>query len=310
MSGSPIGDVPSDVQECALVLARLARDEDLGPGDVTSALLHDTDTGAFRLVARQAGVFAGREVAETVLGVYDERIELQWAVDDGAVIDGKFGELVRLNGSSRTILEAERVLLNFLQRLCGVATLTARYVEAVADTSARIFDTRKTIPGWRVLDKYAVRCGGGRNHRMGLHDAVLIKDNHLAGIPTSQLARCVFDMLNTASTLDPPPAFIEVEADSLAQFEELLKVVGIDVVLLDNFSLADLRQAVAMRDGANLKGNLELEASGGITLETVRAVADTGVERISVGQITHSAPALDLALDRVTDGETSYPGVR
>lgn len=305
MSGSSSGDGPSEVQECARVLARLARAEDLGSRDVTSALLHDTDTGEFHLVARQAGVFAGRAVAETVLDVYDERIELRWAVGDGAVIDSKFGELVHLSGSSRRILEAERVLLNFLQRLCGVATLTSRYVEAVADTAARIFDTRKTIPGWRVLDKYAVRCGGGQNHRMGLYDAVLIKDNHLAGIPTSQLARYVFDMLNTASTFDPPPSFIEVEADSLAQFEELLKVVGIDVVLLDNFSREDLQQAVAMRDGANLKGKLELEASGSITLETVRAVADTGVERISVGQITHSAPALDLSLERISEGGTT-----
>lgn len=312
MNGLLAGDTPKEIQECALVLARLAREEDLGSRDVTSALLHDTDRGAFRLVARQAGVFAGRAVAKTVLSVYDENVELQWtdAGGDGAVIDRPPVELGRLHGSCRTILEAERVLLNFLQHLCGVATLTARYVEAVAGTTARIFDTRKTIPGWRVLDKYAVRCGGGRNHRMGLHDAVLIKDNHLAGIPTSQLAGRVFDMLNTASTLDPPPSFIEVEADSLAQFEELLKVVGIDVVLLDNFSLADLRQAVAMRNGANLKGDLELEASGGITLETVRAVADTGVERISVGQITHSAPALDLALDRVTDGASSAPDVR
>ena len=297
MNGSSGSDTQNDLKACALVLARLARAEDLGSGDVTSVLLHDTDTGTYRLVARQPGVFAGRAVAETVLGVYDERIELRWSVRDGAAIDCESGELASLSGASRTILEAERVLLNFLQRLCGVATLTSHYVEAVAGTATRIFDTRKTIPGWRVLDKYAVRCGGGRNHRMGLHDAILIKDNHLAGIPIPQLARRVFDMLNAASTLEPQPSFVEVEADSLAQFAELLKVVGIDVVLLDNFSLEDLRHAVALRDDANLKGKLELEASGGITLETVRDVADTGVERISVGQITHSAPALDLALD-------------
>ena len=220
--------------------------------------------------------------------------------EDGATIDRPSVELARLHGPSRTILQAERVLLNFLQHLCGVATLTNRYVDAVASTAAQIFDTRKTIPGWRILDKYAVRCGGGRNHRMGLHDAVLIKDNHLAGISTRQLASKVRKMLSVASTLSPPPSFVEVEADSLDQFEELLNVAGVDVILLDNFSPENLCCAVRMRNSAGLRHTLDLEASGGITLDTVRDVAETGVERISVGQITHSAPALDLSLERVT----------
>jgi len=300
-----VSNAHGDVQQAALNLARLAREEDLGRRDITSALIDDLGAASFRLMAKQSGVFAGRVIAETVLSVYDPNIDLEWSTagSDGAVIDHPPVKLAEMNGPCTTTLQAERALLNFLQRISGVATLTAKYVKAIESTAAQIYDTRKTIPGWRVLDKYAVRCGGGRNHRMGLYDAVLIKDNHLAGVPASQLAGRVFDMLNAASTLDPSPSFVEVEADSLDQFQQLLKVVGIDVVLLDNFPPDDLRRAVAMRDAANLKGKLALEASGGITLATVRDVAETGVERISVGQITHSAPALDLSLERVTDGD-------
>ena len=174
-----------------------------------------------------------------------------------------------------------------------------RFVKAVAGTDAGIYDTRKTLPGFRELDKYAVRCGGGHNHRAGLYDAVLIKDNHLAGIPSSRLAHAVMMMLSGVSRLPATPAFIEVECDNLEQFAELLKVVGIDGILLDNFSPADMRTAVEMRDRAGLRGKVQLEASGGVSLATVTDIARTGVERIAVGAITHSAPALDLGLDVV-----------
>jgi nicotinate-nucleotide pyrophosphorylase (carboxylating) len=195
------------------------------------------------------------------------------------------------------MLAAERVLLNFLQRLCGVTAATRTYVRAVAGTGATICDTRKTIPGWRLLDKYAVRCGGGANHRAGLYDAVLIKDNHLTGIPDSRFSFAVFDMLNRLP-VEPKPEFVEVEAQSLAAFEQLLKVVGIHMILLDNFSIDDLRRAVELRAAEGLAAKVQLEASGGITLKNVRVVAETGVDRISVGAITHSAVAVDLCLER------------
>ena len=178
-----------------------------------------------------------------------------------------------------------------------MATLTGKFVSAVAGTHAKIYDTRKTTPGLRTLEKYAVRCGGGHNHRIGLYDAVLIKDNHLAGIPVNRLAHTVFEMLNRIETLPVRPAFVEVECDGLDQLSELVKVVGIDLILLDNFEVGDLRAAVQMRNDAGLRGKVELEASGGATLDTVRAIAQAGVERIAVGAITHSTPSLDLGLD-------------
>jgi nicotinate-nucleotide pyrophosphorylase (carboxylating) len=205
--------------------------------------------------------------------------------------------VVTLVGPIEEVLAVERTLLNFLQRLSGIATLTRAYVEAVARTRATVYDTRKTVPGWRDLDKYAVRCGGGRNHRLGLHDALLVKDNHLSGVTTDRLAFTLFEMLNRAASLSPPPAFVEVEVDGLDQLTEVLKVVGVDVVLLDNFTMDALSAAVRMRDAAGLAGKVELEASGGITLGNVRAVAETGVERISIGALTHSAPAYDLSLE-------------
>ncbi len=283
-------------------LVELAKAEDLGTGDVTTRLMEDPRQPAvFRLVAKELGVFAGREVAPAVLSAYDPSIKIEWT--SHAVDGGRMGQvpvhLAIVRGPLGAILSAERVMLNFLQRLSGVATLTSKFVDAVAGTTAQILDTRKTTPGWRKLEKYAVRCGGGHNHREGLYDAVLIKDNHLAGIEPEGLASAVFDMLNRLHDSGVQPAFVEVEADTLDQVEQLLKVVGIDVILLDNFSLDDLRRAVELRDGCGLSGKIALEASGGITLETVRAVAETGVERISVGALTHSAIALDISMERV-----------
>ena len=283
-------------------LIAMARREDMGGGDVSSALLADPRQAAtFHLAAKQRGVFAGRAIAPAVLAVYDQSLKIEWTPlgVDGQIIGALPAHLATVLGPLGTMLSAERVLLNFLQRLSGVATLTRRYVEAVAGTSASIYDTRKTIPGWRSLEKYAVRCGGGINHRQGLYDAVLIKDNHLAGIEPERLAAAVFEMLNRRSTGAPKPSFVEVEADTLAQAEQLLKVVGIDVILLDNFPPDALREAVALRDRAGLRGKVALEASGGVNLGTIRAIAETGVERISVGAITHSAAALDLSMERV-----------
>ncbi|GAG51454.1 unnamed protein product, partial [marine sediment metagenome] len=168
---------------------------------------------------------------------------------------------------------------------------------AVAGTKAKIYDTRKTVPGWRQLDKYAVRCGGGSNHRMGLHDAILVKDNHLAKIETNELATAAFEMIDEAAKLTPPPEFVEFEVDTMEQLDELLQVSGIDVILLDNFAIERMRKAVARRDKAGLTSKVELEASGNIDLNNVGAVADTGVDRIAVGAITHSAPALDLGME-------------
>ena len=283
-------------------LIELARREDLGAGDLSTGLLPDPGGAAtFRLIAKQPGVFAGREVAPAVLRAYDPGIAVDWTElgSDGTRFDDLPAELATIHGPVGPILSAERVLLNFLQRLCGIATLTRAYVDAIAGTGATILDTRKTTPGWRKLEKYAVRCGGGRNHREGLFDAVLIKDNHLAGVQTPQLAEHVFDLLNRLEAPRAKPTFVEVEADTLAQVEELLKVVGIDVILIDNFSLEDMRRAVTVRNKAGLSGKVALEASGGITLDTVRGVAETGVDRISVGAITHSPTALDLSMERV-----------
>lgn len=296
--GNPASDA---LHERARAIALEARNEDLGAGDITSLLVDGGDRAEFKLVARGPGILAGREIADDVLSVYGDSITLTWGdgIVDGALIGRGEDRLATLIGPSRDVLAAERVLLNFLQRLCGVATLTRTFVDAVAGTGAVILDTRKTTPGWRLLEKYAVRCGGGGNHRMGLHDAILIKDNHLVGIPIHRLAARVFEMLNEAGRLKLSPTFVEVEADTPEQFRELLKVAGIDVILLDNFPIHALREAVACRDSLNLRGKLALEASGGIALDNVRQVAQTGVERISVGAITHSAVALDLALDRV-----------
>jgi len=283
-------------------LIKLARSEDLGEaGDLTSLLMDEalfTTRGTWEIVSRSAGRFAGAAIVKPLVNGLAPEVDVTWIAEnaDHRVVE-RGDALVRLSGSVGQMLAAERVILNFLQHLSGVATMTHYFVEAVKGTHCKIYDTRKTTPGFRSLDKYAVRCGGGHSHRSGLHDAVLIKDNHVARIPTERLAHAIMTLLNGLDRLPSEPAFVEVECDDLAQYAELLKVVGIDVILLDNFSNGDMATAVGMRDDAGLRGKVELEASGGITLETVRAVAETGVDRIAVGAITHSAPALDLGLD-------------
>ena len=283
-------------------LIELARTEDLAErGDITSEAAGLPDTAQrYALVARQKGVFCGKGVLAFLLDrlAPQARITSVMAGDDGLPVEPGT-QLAVIECPPAPMLAAERTLLNFLQRLSGVATLTARYVAAIVGTGAKIYDTRKTVPGWRELDKYAVRCGGGCNHRVGLFDAVLWKDNHLAGVSTDRLAEVVGRVVERTRRLNPPPQFVEVEVDNFAQLGALLPVGGIDVLLLDNFSPDDLRRAVQQRDRAAPGGSIELEASGGISLETVAAVARTGVERISVGALTHSAAALDLALDRL-----------
>jgi nicotinate-nucleotide pyrophosphorylase (carboxylating) len=282
-------------------LIELARLEDLGErGDITSKIAELPERSCAEIVAREPCVVAGMAIVPEILSAYDDGLSLrEGARSDGTVLDEGGAVLGRVEGPTESLLACERVLLNFLQRLCGVATTARSYVEAVAGTAARIYDTRKTIPGWRALDKYAVRCGGGRNHRSGLYDAILIKDNHLAGVEVERLAGTVFEMLNRAAELSPRPSFVEVEADTPGQLAELFKVVGIDVILVDNFSRVQMGEAVRLRDELGLRGKVALEASGGIDLGSVRAIAETGVDRISVGALTHSVRAADIALERV-----------
>lgn len=282
-------------------LIESARQEDFGQGDLSSRLLaHPESLSTFKLLTRQPCILAGCEIAMMVLHAYDENIEIKWSdvMVDGFAIDQHPAELATITGPLGAVLSAERVLLNFLQRLCGIATITHTYVQAVTTTKAKIFDTRKTTPGWRSLEKYAVRCGGGCNHRLGLFDAVMLKDNHLTDIEDGRFASAIFDMLNRLADAEPKPEFVAVEADTLEQVFEMFKIVGIDIILLDNFSHDDLCKAVAMREELGLADKIELEASGGITLKNVQSVAQTGVDRISIGALTHSAPAIDLSLER------------
>jgi nicotinate-nucleotide pyrophosphorylase (carboxylating) len=266
-------------------IVRAALAEDLGrAGDITSAATIDADARLTATFAnRKAGVIAGLACARLAVLALDPAAIFELLAADGE--QRQAGALARVTANARALLSAERVALNLLGRLCGVATLTRAYVDAVAGTGAVITDTRKTTPGLRALEKYAVRCGGGVNHRFGLDDAILIKDNHVAA------AGGVGAAIRRAKAAAGHLVKIECEVDSLAQLGEALAEAP-DVVMLDNFSLADLAAAVA-----RAKGKVVLEASGGVNLETVRAIAETGVDVISVGALTHSAPALDIGLD-------------
>lgn len=295
--------LPKNIDERRLVqLIRLAGEEDLGTrGDITSSLLPAASKSMHvAVVARQAGVLAGGGILSVLLDVLCGvgRIKQEELLSDGTQLQTGT-QVCYLQGPADTLLAAERTVLNFLQRLCGVATLTRRYVDRVKEFNTKIYDTRKTLPGWRDLDKYAVRCGGGSNHRHGLHDAVLIKDNHLADIPGPALATTVAEMVHAAGRLSPAPNFFEVEVDTLKQLGTILRIDGIDVILLDNFSLEDMARAVELRRAAGREKRVQLEASGGITLTTVCDIARTGVDRLAVGAITHAAAALDLGFDRL-----------
>jgi nicotinate-nucleotide pyrophosphorylase (carboxylating) len=272
-----------DLLIAPIVEAALA--EDLGRGgDLTSALIDAEARMLVRFRARREGRIAGLACARLAVQTMDPEARFSVLVADGADAP-KGGVIATVEGNARALLTAERTALNLLCRLSGVATLTRAYVRAVEGTGARITDTRKTTPGLRALEKYAVRCGGGINHRFGLDDAILIKDNHVAAC--GGVAEVLKRAREIAGHLTP----IEVEVDTLEQLANALPFAP-DVIMLDNFPLEDLRRAVEMTDG-----RVKLEASGGISLETVRAVAETGVDVISVGALTHSAPVFDIGLD-------------
>ena len=281
-----MGDIPeSAVRD--IVSRALA--EDIGPGDMTTAatVAPEAECRA-EIVAKAEGVIAGLGVARLVFGMLDPQIEFHEVVADGGRVS-KGITVARLSGNTRAVLAAERTALNFLQRMSGIASLTAEYVEAADGADARIIDTRKTAPGLRLLDKYAVRMGGGRNHRVGLFDGVLIKDNHL------RAAGGVGEAVRRARKAVHHLVKIEVEVQTLEEVEEGV-AAGADVILLDNMDLDDIRRAVDL-----VSGRCEIEVSGGVTLERVSALAECGVDYISAGSLTHSAPALDLSLEIADD---------
>ena len=278
-------------------LIQMAIEEDLGRGDMTTELLFQDDKPATAtIVSREEIVVCGLPVVVEILRQYDPRLKLTMHIKDGkaAHVGSK---LATIEGPLRSMLSAERVMLNFLQRLSGIATTTNKYVRAVRGTKAKIYDTRKTLPGWRLLEKYAVRCGGGYNHRLGLYDGVLIKDNHVAELGKNfqvKLRRVISEARKLKGA-----KFVAVEVDHVDhQLNHVLKIPGIDIVLLDNMGQWQLKHAVEMRDAmCGRNGKPLLEASGNITLDNVSATAQCGVDRIAVGAITHSATAVDIGLD-------------
>lgn len=278
----------------AAVRAALAEDLGLG-GDITTNATVGADVRSEALlVARKPGVVAGIALAEAAFRELDPDCRFEVILDDGqSIVAGN--TVARISGNARAILTAERVALNFMGRMCGIATLTRRYVEATAGTKAKIVDTRKTTPGLRVFEKYAVRCGGGHNHRFGLFDAILIKDNHIVA------AGGVAEAIKAARAAAGHMTKIEVEVDTLEQLDVVMRE-KVDCVLLDNMNPQELRAAVTMVGGRCLT-----EASGGVNLDTVKEIASSGVDLISVGALTHSAPVLDLGLDFISAPQKS-PG--
>jgi nicotinate-nucleotide pyrophosphorylase (carboxylating) len=264
--------------------------EDVGPADITTvSLLNETTTCKARIFAKQEGVLAGIHVASTVFSQLDTQALIQVPLEDAAPFN--YGDtLMTIQGSARAILSGERVALNILQRLCGIATQTKRFVDAVAHTSVKILDTRKTTPGLRAFEKYAVHCGGGHNHRMGLYDEFMIKDNHVSLMQTQGGLK---EAVARARAFDPDSK-LTFEADTLEQVQTLAEL-GVDQILLDNMTTSELTKAVKIVAGRAL-----CEASGNMTLERVKEVAETGVDFISIGALTHSVPALDLSLEIVT----------
>ncbi|MGI8436862.1 MAG: carboxylating nicotinate-nucleotide diphosphorylase [Chthoniobacterales bacterium] len=263
--------------------------EDIGSGDVTSEYFVAPDLQALaRIVARERCVVAGAETAAEVFRRVDAQLQVEIKRPDGSSLLG--GEtILEVRGAARSILTGERVALNFLQRLSGIATLTHQFVESVGKSHAKILDTRKTTPGLRALEKAAVAAGGGQNHRFGLYDMVLVKDNHLlATTGTSKMAEAIERVRR-----ERPDVRVEVEADRLDQVRAFLEMKGVDIILLDNMSPSEMREAVALGKNRGVK----FEASGGVTLQNVRQIAGTGVDYISVGALTHSARAIDLSLE-------------
>ena len=271
-----------------LELIRLALTEDVASGDLTSAyFLTDANRSQGHIIAREAGILSGIEIAETAFREIDPGVGLWSRFSDGEAFAAG-DTIIEIEGKTRSILTAERTALNFLQRLSAIATQTAVYVKAVQPYPTEVWDTRKTTPGWRTLEKAAVKAGGGVNHRMGLFDAVMVKDNHLAANGNLEALQHGIDALRR----DHPKVRIQFEAATLEQLADFLSLKGLDMILLDNMTVEQLTRAVEIN-----QGRLWLEASGGVTLQTIGAIAATGVNSISVGALTHSVKALDLALD-------------
>jgi len=280
-------------------LIHLAKREDLGPNTVdltTRLMIPEDQAGQAVARSRKAGRLAGAAILPAIAAAYSPTLTVKSTTTDGQHLAANT-PIATITGPLHGILAMERVALNFMIHLSGIATLTAQYVGAITHTKARVFDTRKTLPGLRALEKYAVACGGGHNHRFGLYDAVLVKDNHLAHLTSDQFQAFLLELAKKARATTPPPRFIELEVDTLEQFHHAIQYAPtcIDLVLLDNFTLEQTRQAVAMRD--SLAPSILLEASGGISLDDVVRIAETGVDRIAVGALTHSAPALDIGMD-------------
>lgn len=261
----------------------LALEEDIGSGDLTAQLIAPDSTLSATIVCRDRAVLCGRAWADQVFRTLDPALALRWRAEDGDTLAADT-LLCELTGPSRALLTGERTALNFLQLLSATATQTRRYVDAVAGTGAIVLDTRKTLPGLRLAQKYAVRCGGGNNHRTGLFDGILIKENHIAA------ASSITAAVQVAQANRPEGVFVEVEVENLEELREAL-TASADYILLDNFSLDAMREAVA-----TTAGRARLEASGGVTLETVRAIAETGVDAISVGALTKDVTAVDLSM--------------
>jgi nicotinate-nucleotide pyrophosphorylase (carboxylating) len=274
---------PGSVSELARADAQRALAEDVGAGDLTAGLVDPGRRARARVLAREAAVICGAPWAEAALRQVDPQVQIHWLVPEGArsVADQV---VLEIEGSARGLLTAERTALNFLQLLSAVATKTATYADAVRGTRAQIVDTRKTLPGLRLAQKYAVRVGGGTNHRIGLYDAVLIKENHIAA------AGGVTQVLQAAAAVATQASFVEIEVETLAQLEEAL-AAGARMILLDNMDLPTLRQAVRINGGRAI-----LEISGGVTLDSVRALAETGVDRISIGALTKDVKATDFSM--------------
>jgi nicotinate-nucleotide pyrophosphorylase (carboxylating) len=296
LSTVPLERLKRRALESLQPLLTLALDEDIGPGDLTTDVLIDSEAAAQgRLVAGMDGVVAGLLFVAPILDRVDTRLAFRPAVKDGAGV-ARGALLGTIRGPVRPMLTAERTMLNFVQSLSGIATLTRQYVDAVAGTGAVVLDTRKTTPGWRYLEKYGVRMGGGTNHRTGLHDGVLIKDNHLAIRAPNHVGETIAGLIREARMRISREIPIQVEVQAVDYLDEVLAAAP-DVVLLDNMPPERVREAVRRRDALFGDGGPALEASGGITLANIRAVAETGVDRISVGALTHSAPILDMSLD-------------
>jgi nicotinate-nucleotide pyrophosphorylase (carboxylating) len=288
------------VDDCRQII-RLAVREDLGRGlDLTTAALVPFEArGAADVVVRRAGVIAGLPAVQLVIDEMQLDVMCESSFIDGVAVEPGTA-IAQLRGSVRDLLTSERTLLNLVGRLSGIATLTRQYVNAISGTKAHIYDTRKTTPGWRRLEKYAVRQGGGRNHRTGLFDAVLIKDNHLAQAadqgmsPATAVAKAREFLHQFLAKQETPHIPVEIEVDTLDQFSAVLPM-NPEIILLDNMTIEQLQSAVERRNAAG--ANCELEASGGVSLNTIRAIAEAGVDRISVGALTHSATSLDIGLD-------------